>query len=1298
VRHAKIALTFLHFHARWISGHAWPWVAAAIITLALLGAGLRLWLPSLQSYRPDVEAWLGATLGGPVSIGTLSGTWYGWAPQIRVQDLRLLDDAGQPRVRFREAMLRVDALGSLLTASLKPRRLTISGVSLSLLRSADGRFHIQGLETRSDAVSAELTTALLNQARLDITDADILWQDQMANMPSVSLTDVSMRLRNSAERHQLEGEASVAGRPGERIEFAINGLGDPTGLEWDAEVYLASRGLRLAPLVAPYLSPALTLSGAEVETRLWGTWRDARLATVTGDFRLWGLNWSTTDHSSAITGASGNLQLQRLSEGWSLALEHLRIDTLAGPRPESDVEVYLSHGHGGGVSRISGRATFLRLEDLVSPLLAATSLDPVLRQPLAEAGLRGELHDLAFIYTPDAPATSRLALKARCKNLGLAPSNGELSLHGLTGELTVGPDEGRLRLNHADVETELPRVFESAIRLDSVDGEIRWHRQDDGWLVESGGLTVSNNVLSGRISGQIRWANEDESPFLNLIAHLEDADASATAAYLPAAILPPKVTEWLKSSLVSGRVTHAELLLHGRTADFPFDEGEGRFEVRGSVTDAILDYVPGWPRLEEADAELVFDGRSMDIRAPAGKVLNAEVIEGHAWIADLGADDPVLEVRGRGRASGNDGLRILLESPLRERFAGKLDGAQVTGQVLLDLGLTIPLGEEPNQVRGEIHLDGNDLSAANLGLELEKVTGTLGFDTETLHGTGLSAQLHGLPVSLSVTPAGSQDRRVSRIQAQGRIAVSELAALPATGSLQPLVSRLEGSTSWLGTLDIPADLGQEGSSTKVRVESSLEGLSVDLPAPLGKTSGEKRQLVLESAQEPGTRGVVTARYGGDVRAVLAFEADGESPRLLRSAVYLGGVQGGLPKENGLYVTGDLPTFSTAEWLEVLQRQAGDAPGRSADAGGGKALLRAVDVRGQRVEVLGQWMDDLRLVARRKPSGAWRTQLSGRDVSGEMTVPPEDSPAPVSMLFDRLTLAPPSASGREPPQDPRELPALEFSCREFHLGKVPLGLVTLVTRPRPWGLQVDELKVIGDGFEATATGEWHVEGAQHRSSFQIRLDSPDLGRMLKALGYERVSLAGGQTTITIDASWDGAPGDFALERMNGVLEVKTLKGRLLDLKPGASRLLGLLSLHALPRRLKLDFSDAFGKGFTYDRIEGVFTIDNGDAYTNSLYILAPSARIDIAGRVGLATEDYDQIVTVTPDVSSGTLPIAGAIAGGPLGAAAGFLAGKLFGGKLDKASKTQYQVTGSWDDPQIVRLGDKADNGGTGKAE
>jgi uncharacterized protein YhdP len=108
-------------------------------------------------------------------------------------------------------------------------------------------------------------------------------------------------------------------------------------------------------------------------------------------------------------------------------------------------------------------------------------------------------------------------------------------------------------------------------------------------------------------------------------------------------------------------------------------------------------------------------------------------------------------------------------------------------------------------------------------------------------------------------------------------------------------------------------------------------------------------------------------------------------------------------------------------------------------------------------------------------------------------------------------------------------------------------------------------------------------------------------------------------------------------------------------------------------LRFDFSDLFEEGLAYEQIEGSFSIEDGNAYTNDLQMESDAARIDIAGRTGLVNEDYDQIVTVTPKVSS-SLP------GAPLK-----LIEKLFRTNMDKVFAFQYTVTGSWEDPDVERI-------------
>jgi uncharacterized protein YhdP len=70
----------------------------------------------------------------------------------------------------------------------------------------------------------------------------------------------------------------------------------------------------------------------------------------------------------------------------------------------------------------------------------------------------------------------------------------------------------------------------------------------------------------------------------------------------------------------------------------------------------------------------------------------------------------------------------------------------------------------------------------------------------------------------------------------------------------------------------------------------------------------------------------------------------------------------------------------------------------------------------------------------------------------------------------------------------------------------------------------------------------------------------------------------------------------------------------------------------------------------------------------------TARVEIAGRTGLVTKDYDQIMTVTPKLTS-SLPLA------PLWLAEKALNRELFG----NAFSAQYTITGSWADPKVESI-------------
>ena len=125
----------------------------------------------------------------------------------------------------------------------------------------------------------------------------------------------------------------------------------------------------------------------------------------------------------------------------------------------------------------------------------------------------------------------------------------------------------------------------------------------------------------------------------------------------------------------------------------------------------------------------------------------------------------------------------------------------------------------------------------------------------------------------------------------------------------------------------------------------------------------------------------------------------------------------------------------------------------------------------------------------------------------------------------------------------------------------------------------------------------------------------------------------------------------------------------------------MSIVALPRRLSLDFSDVFNKGFGFDKIAGTFRIDDGQTYTCDLSLEGPAADIGIIGRTGLKNRDYDQVAVVSANFGN-TLPIVGAVVAGPQVAAALLVFSQIFKKPLQEVGQVYYAISGSWDEPVI----------------
>jgi uncharacterized protein YhdP len=180
------------------------------------------------------------------------------------------------------------------------------------------------------------------------------------------------------------------------------------------------------------------------------------------------------------------------------------------------------------------------------------------------------------------------------------------------------------------------------------------------------------------------------------------------------------------------------------------------------------------------------------------------------------------------------------------------------------------------------------------------------------------------------------------------------------------------------------------------------------------------------------------------------------------------------------------------------------------------------------------------------------------------------------------------------------------------------------------------------------------------------------------------LSGSEAELTATLSWPGGPSSSWMDHISGDVSLRIADGSMLDIEPGAGRLVGLMSVVALPRRLALDFRDVFNKGFVFDEISADFAIVDGNAFTDNLKLTGPAAEIGVAGRTGLRDKDLRQQAVVTAEPGN-MLPTVGAVIGGPGVGAALLIFTRIFKEPLKGIGRASYCITGSWDDPVVERL-------------
>jgi uncharacterized protein (TIGR02099 family) len=1310
-----------------LQGLGWLLLAAYFVfCLSLIS--LRVWfMPHLDQWRVPIEARASALLKQQVTIGRIDSSWQGFNPRLQLTDVQLHDAGGAVAL----TLPQIDAViswTSVPTMQVRVNSLTVLAPQIEVRRVSESQLRIAGIPIDLAATSQSNPAALnwvLEQRHVAISHAVVHYFDDAANAAPdspaaapIDMTDVEVVLSHRFGTHYF----ALRARPPSEIADLIDVRGwfehpwsmpasDLAG--WSGRVFVQLNYVDLARVesLARLIPAPYRLWRGNGALRAWVDFNALTVQRARADIGFTDVELHLRSDAPPLRMSSlqGRITQQAWrtasSQGQDIALTHLAFD---GPEslhlPATDVTYRVSRPIGSPTSappHTEVGINLLSLQDL-DILASHLPLAPESQDRIARYSMRGMLSDLHAAWDGEPEHMTNIALRTRFDGLGVAaqaadppldangrPRAGQPGFQNLSGSIDLSPSGGTLTLASSDAHLFFPGVLEDPeLVANRLDARVHWRT---GSTLEVGvdGFALSNADLDLSAAGTYR-VSDAGAAWADVNASLSRANAAMVYRYVPLRA-GVGTRSWLRAALREGRVSGGSLKLLGPLDAFPFNApGSGEFQASLHVAGATLDYAPStpqhvrvrpWPLMTAVDADLNVKGDQIEIVGGQASVYGVRLTNVAGRISQLSTPDSHLAISGQGNGQLADLVGYVNASPVSAMIGGFLDTAKAAGPGRLQIKLDIPLNHSADtELDGSVFFQNNDVTLRS-DIPFTAVSGRLDFNQHGIRIPGINAGFVGGQAHIS---GDTVDGAVT-VQIAGVATPQGVRRQIESALVRRLLDNTRGSTRYVVTLVF------RGPTAELHAVSDLSGLTIDLPEPLGKPAADALALRIDLVPGPNATPArdslrVTAASLVDVQLERVADSGQDGSMRVERGVISIGSPGALP-EAGLLVHLTLPRLDTDRWLPLLQ----SAPDETAGATASATVPDLVAAHVDELWVSGKRLNNVVLGASRAADGAWNANIEADQTSGSLhwVSGARGAPGQLTARLARLII-PQSETVTEVLDAPtREMPELDVVADDFVLGSSRLGHLELdaqnsaVGRSNTW--QLKRLQIDNPDGHITGEGQWQREpgSLKRRMKLSITLDVANAGNFLGRFGLAG-AIKNGSAKLSGNLSWLGSPFSIDYPTLSGDLQLSADKGQFLKAEPGVGRLLGVISLQSLPRRITLDFRDIFSKGFAFDTIRATAKVSNGVLATSDFKMIGPDASVLIEGDTNLQTESQNLHVLVLPEINAGSASVLYAFLVNPAIGLGTFVAQWALRHPLSKIFSYEYDVTGSWAEPQVKR--------------
>ena len=836
-------------------------LAVVLISAAVLFSVLRAVLPYATGYKNEIQLEISKQIGLPVEIESIDAAIHWFSPRLKLIGVSVFDEKNKvPLFNFKEAFVELDVVASAMHRDFIVADVGLVGADISIEKLSDNEWLIQGIKFTSEGSSElpEQFVYMLQNSDYLLHDSNIYYQDHTGEKLNLSLLDINMDVKNNFNNHKIKFSMNLPESYGKSLAVVADLQGDFDSL--DGEIYIEAQQVKVKQWNKKFKLQKKYKIDTALDVNLWSTLENGKIETLIAQIAASDLSVVNNESGKSwrTKYLTSNFRYVQNKQNWNVTVSDFYFGTQSKEAWDRPVTVLASSDD----SAYYLSADFLRVPDLLQ--IADVLLTADLKKKLDESLDIGSVDELkiyrlkADVYNLDLQIPremseqnlrDKLVLSAAVSDFSITDNAHGFMLAGADASISYEKDHAVIDLQTKDAQVEYKELLREPASIGILQGTLNVDHIDDRWQINTEQLQLKNDHINSfaRLNVQV---SADAPVFVDTQIDFYDAYGKYVKHYLPVGIMTPALVDWLDLAVTDGHVPDGRFILYGDLDKFPYPNREGVFQTLFTVHDVNMKFVETWPMLEQASANIKFDGQSLFITAAHGKTRNVKMFNGSAQILNLAK--PHLTVKTQAHGTNDELQSYVWNSPLDDILGDSMRLFQVDGENDLTLTVEVPLDEETIDVSVDGHLTfiGTRIYYPALGYEITDINGAVDFTNRSVFADSMIARFDNKPVSINAFTNDGDDGRQVVFHLDGDIDIDYL--------LQHYVNIpkdwLSGQSEWSMDFEIPYD--PKDYLLHISANSYLEDVVISISDEVNKPAATRLGFAAE----------ISVLDGGDLHA------------------------------------------------------------------------------------------------------------------------------------------------------------------------------------------------------------------------------------------------------------------------------------------------------------------------------------------------------------------------------------------------------------------------------------------------